>query len=576
MDNPPASGLWGLIHQDGSPIGSAEIASFGTDRRQTDCAVLARDSLDSQLVDEVEDRDGQTILAGWIADRTGLAQQMNLPSATPPALLARAALRRFGTDTPAEMLGEWSLFHRNGGGDRTVWLMLAATRRDRLFFSVKSQRLAFAPTAMALAKIDWVGRDIESEALVLSLGGSQLRERLGWRSILRGIEQIPPGGSLQFRADSTIVRHCANALTLQPGFVGDPDDAIEALKAMLKTVVRERLAVGQSAILLSGGLDSSLLAGFAAAELDRPPIALCSVAPASSAAKDEFAFAQAVASKAEIRLEPVHPPPEADPYLPSPAVLAAAESPLLSNRHCLTTCFQEAARKLGATMLVNGTYGEMSVTARLRPMSGLRSWLGAARRIAATTIQPDHARFHVRLAPHRIIRSAATLRDAWRDELQFRDPLDPAGYMLGTAKALAQPNAYYPGALRMDFPFRDLRLLRLFATMSRSQLQASDPDRGAARRMALGILPQAVLQRRSGMPADPGHYDRLKRFAPIARARIGLYREAQIDDWLDLDWLERELARVAIHGAKDVIDANSVQLTALAAEYIRWMQSDPA
>jgi asparagine synthase (glutamine-hydrolysing) len=231
------------------------------------------------------------------------------------------------------------------------------------------------------------------------------------------------------------------------------------------------------------------------------------------------------------------------------------------------------ARNLGATMLVNGTYGEMSVTARLRPISGLRSRLGAVRRIAATMLQPDHVRFHVRLAPHRLIHSATSLRDAWREEAAFRDPLDSAGYMQGTAKALAHPNAYFPGALRMDFPYRDLRLLRLFAAMSREKFQDLDPDRGAARSIADGILPEAVRLRRSGMPADPGHYDRLKRFAPAARTRIPLYRQALVDEWLDLAWLDRELAKVALLGVTNVVEANSVQLTALAAEYIMWLQS---
>lgn len=572
MELLPASGLWGIVYRDGAPVPAQDRSRLALPLRQPDCAVAGRDSTEPHLVDEHADAAGHTILTGWIADPAEFGRKFDLPAAARPAQIARAALHRLGRDLPAEMLGEWSLFHREPDG--TVWLMVAATLRDRLFFAARGSRLAFAPSAYTLGALDWIGREPEPEALVLHLGQARLRERLGRRSIFRGIEQMPAGGSAQFMPDGSIRHYRSDALTAQPAFAGSAQDALAALDATLRRVIRDRLSpAGPAAILLSGGLDSSIIAALAAEELESPPVTLCSVAPAGSAAKDERAFAEAVARKAGIRLELVHPLPDANPYLPPTAVLAAAEGQLVSNRHCLTTCFQQVARSLGASTLVGGTYGEMSVTARLRPVKGLRSRLGAVRRIVQDALSPDTARFHVRLAPHRLIRARAPLRDAWHQEDLYRNPLDEAGYMQGTAKALAHPNAYYPGALRMDLPYRDLRLLRLFASMSRGPLQALDPDRGMAREIARDLLPDDVRLRRSGMPADPGHYERLRRFAPDARARIALHRRAQIDDWLDLDWLDQELAKVAVKGVTSVFVANTVQLTALSAEYLQFMRT---
>jgi asparagine synthase (glutamine-hydrolysing) len=106
--------------------------------------------------------------------------------------------------------------------------------------------------------------------------------------------------------------------------------------------------------------------------------------------------------------------------------------------------------------------------------------------------------------------------------------------------------------------------------LPREVAYALGPDRGPARSIGKDLLPEAVLLRQRGMPADPGHYARLQTFATPARARIVAFRAAGIDDWLDLGWLDQALARVAERGVTGVDDANRVQLTALAAEYLTW------
>lgn len=572
MVDPVHAGLWGLVHARRGAIAAGDAACLGLPRTESDRIAIGRDAQDPGLVSALDDENGQTILTGWIADRSGLAARLALPADAASAALARAALARFGQDTPAEMLGEWSLYHSEPGGQ--VWLMQAAAIRDRLFFAANGARLAFASDAATLRRLDWVDGELDPEVVGLSLGRHALRQLTGVRSIFRGIEKIPPGGSIRFTADGSVQRGSAGLLTPQPRFLGDANEALSALEETLRTILRERLGMtGRAAILLSGGLDSSLLAALAAQELDAPPLALCSVAPFGSGIGDEFAYAKAVADQHGIPIEPVCPGPEADPYRPAPQVLAGAEIPLLSNRHCLTSCFQDVARSLGATMLVNGTYGEMSVTVRLPGPPTIRQRLGAIRRFAASKLRSEPDSFHVALAPHRLAalsqhrgKTASTAGSIWAGP-------DQSGYIPGSEKALAQPNAFYAGALRMDFPFRDLRLLRLYASLAREIAYALGPDRGPARSIGKGLLPETVLARQRGMPADPGHHARLQAYAAPARTRIAAFRAAGVNDWLDLDWLDQALVRVAERGVTGVDDANRVQLTALAAEYLTWAQS---
>ncbi len=569
MADPVHSGLWGLVRADGAPIAPADSARLGLPRTDSDRTAIGLDSQDPELVDALCDSGGQTILTGWIADRGGLAVRLGMPAGSSPAACARAALMRFGKDAPAEMLGEWSLYHSEPSG--AVWLMQAATTRDRLFFAASGERLAFAPDAMVLRKLDWIDGELDPETVGLSLGRYELRQQMGARSIFQGIEKVPPGGSIRFAGGRSVQRGSTPMLVPQPGFAGDAGEALAALEGTLRTVLRERLGMtGRTAILLSGGLDSSLLAALAAQELAEPPLAFCSIAPPGSGIVDEFSFAEAVAKQHGIVIEPVCPDPEADPFRPAFQVLAGAEIPLLSNRHCLTSRFHQVARGLGATMLVNGTYGEMSVTSRLPGPPSLRQRLGAVRRLIASKLRPDHDDFHVVLAPHRLDMLAQRRTEPAPASGAIPEEPDLIGYIAGSEKALAQPNAYYAGALRMDFPYRDLRLLRLYASLPRTIAYDLGADRGPVRSISKGLLPESVRLRQRGMPADPGHYARLKAFAGPARSRIAAFRRAGIDDWLDLGWLDQNLARVAQRGVTDVGDANRVQLTALAAEYLTW------
>ncbi len=566
------SGLWGLARANGAPITPDDAALLGLPQSDSDRIAIGRDAQDPELVSELSNKGGHTILTGWIADRIELAQRLGVPTEAAMAALARAALDRFGQDTPVEMLGEWSLYHSEPG--RSVWLMQAATMRDRLFFATNGACLAFAPDAMALRLLDWADGEPDAEVIGLSLGRYELRQLIGVRSIFRGIEKIPAGGSIRCGADGSVLRGRATLLAPQPQFSGDAGEAVAALEAVLRTVLRERLGMAKrAAVLLSGGLDSSLLAALAKQELDLLPLALCSVAPRSSGIADEFSFAKAVADRHGIAIEPICPGEEADPYRPAEKVLAGAESPLLSNRHCLTTSFQDAARSLGAGVLVNGAYGEMSVTARLPGPPTLRQRLGAVRRSFAARLQPEHHDFHVVLAPHRLAALAEHRREAASMVGSIWLAPDHSGYIPGSEKALAQPNAFYAGALRMDFPYRDLRLLRSYASLPRELADALGRDRGPARAMAKDLLPEAVRLRQRGMAADPGHYVRLQAFAAPARSRIGAFRAAGIDDWLDLGWLDQALARVGERGVDNVDEANRVQLTTLAAEYLTWARA---
>jgi asparagine synthase (glutamine-hydrolysing) len=564
------SGLWGLLRTDGGPPTASDAQKLGFRADSARGQMEARDDAFRTAAHNLENALGQTHFLGWIADSPDLAQRLGLAAATPLALLAQAALLRFGNNLPAEMLGEWSLCHRGKDGD--IWLMVSAAKRDRIFFSYHAPHLAFAPDIVALSKLDWIGDRFDSEGMLRLMGRYPVRSRVGWRTIFSAVEQLPEGGSVHIGQDGSIRRHVASAFTPQTPFQGTAHDALKELERTVRQVLHDRMAFSpDAAFLLSGGLDSSTLVALAAQSSDKPLTAFCSVSPAGTEIPDEYSFAETVAKHCGVQLHPVVPDDNANPYRPSPSVLAGSDGPMINHLHCLSTAFQQAAGAKGATTIFDGLFGEMSITAKLHQQIGLRPRLHALRSFIRRGGQTNRDMFHIAVAPHRI--------ETWHD-YSPDIPKIPAsalskhgiGYLPGCIKAQQPTTILEPGGLRQEYPYRDIRLLRLYASLPDKMVRGIGVDRGPVRAIGKGILPENIRLRERGMPIDPGRDRRLQIHAETAQARIAIFRKAEVEDWLDLDWLDATLARIAAQGVADIDIAFRAQLTSTAAEYLTWLR----
>lgn len=578
------SGLYGLVSLDGRPVDPDDAATLGLGTAISKgpwppALFGGADSDAPQRVSRAESAHGTIVFVGDLADPEVQAASLGLARRAPSADIAAAALVRHGSDTPAHLLGEWSLLHWHPA--RGVTLMQSAGRADRIFYAVVGQRVAIAPHIFTLARLPWVGSDIDEAGILFPIGRADVRRGWGDRTMFARVREVEPATRVTIAPDGGVSVSSADAFTPQPRFTGTLADAVAETEALLRRIMAERLARHRHiAPMCSGGLDSSLLSWLAAATAgaDNRLTLLTSVAPLGSGLADEADYAAMVAERLGLPQVTLYPPHDADIYRPPDHILGGGNGPIQSNRHVLTERLHRAAREAGATLMLDGTYGEMSVTLRLPAVdqpSAARRLRRLAGRIVRTLhglAQPPLNPFHVRLAPHRMAALPADIRAAlalppwpeWR-------PFDKAllGFVPGIEKGLRHPNVFYPGAVRADYPYRDLRLLRLFAGMPVALLAAAD-DRAVGRHMLSGRLPDAVRLRRRGMPASPDHLLRIQRQAEAARTRIAVFRRAGVDDWIDLDWLDAGLARVAARGARDHDEANQVQVTAIAAEFFLW------
>lgn len=479
-------------------------------------------------------------------------------------------LDRHGPDLPARLGGEWAVLDWRPGQFR---LVQSRARRDWLFFTRCGDLVAVCSDLERLAGLDWVGRELDPLGFAGALGRGALRSALGRQTILPGVERLEPGEYLHIGADRE-VRSRTDLPAIEP-WCGTFADAIAASDELLDLILRERLAAGDGgAIMLSGGLDSATLAALLAraAGGGTALFAVTSVAPTGSGLPDESAEAAAVAERLGLTHILVVPGADGSLYRPHPEAYRLAGGPSLSPRHYLYRALAAAARGHGAQSLFDGAFGEMTLTSYMPLVTWRYRLRQGLKQLAGRGIADQHYPYHARLAPHRtaaLAREVGELlasRPAPRIE---RCPGERWGYVDGIDKMFAMPTLADFG-LRTDFPFRDPRLLQLFAGFPADYLVREGLNRAPARALMAGHLPEAIRLRRSHGAFSPDYMVRIQRDAGAALARIPAFRQVDAGDWIDLDWLEIALKRMAANGPVSITEAYEVQMTAMTAEFLAW------
>lgn len=573
------AGIRALVSLDGAPLAPADLRALGLPQATGTIAVLASDIAQPQAVHAASDASGTTLLLGFFDEPDQLAARLGLSETGDPIQLARAALHRFGPDLPVAATGEWSLLHWTPGDGLT--LMGSLARRDPVFFVRRGALVAVGPSVHALGRLGWVDRAICPEGFLSAVATFRLREAQADRTVLREVRRLPPGGSVHLH------EHGESAYQAQrpappARFAGTIADAAEEAYALLGQVVSERLSrLAGAASLLSGGLDSALVAVLLSESRggSAPLDFLCSAAPPGSGMADELALARSVGDHLGLPVHAVVPAAEASPYRPARWRFEQSGGLVHAVRHYLYDALAERAAAIGHRSLFDGMFGELTVTGQW-PLATPRQRLAQLARRLRGRRDPWYLEAFpsfVRLSAHRAAR--LNERIAALDgggELQI-EPLPrrarwrfPPGESLRTGPA----TELLPGRLRSELIFRDQRLWRLFAGFPAAFLEHRGMDRALVRLMLAGRLPEAVRLQPKGIGISPDYDLRLMRHAPEARSRVALYRRAGLDDWLDLEWLDTELGRIAARGPADQFTAQSAQLTAMTAEFLLWWRED--
>jgi len=205
-----------------------------------------------------------------------------------------AAYQTWGTSCVDRLNGMFAF----GLYDRSLHRVFVA--RDRagekpLFYRHAKGRLVFASELKALLADRDCPRDLDLDSVNLYLAYGYVP---GDRCILQGLRKLPQGHALTYDVQ-------ADGLSLWPfwelpeppprGAVADPNALLEELESLLEDSVRLRLIADVPVgVLLSGGIDSSLVTAFAA-RMGSRPVKTFTVSFPDYPAFDEGPFAAKVA-----------------------------------------------------------------------------------------------------------------------------------------------------------------------------------------------------------------------------------------------------------------------------------------
>ncbi|MEU3509456.1 N-acetylglutaminylglutamine amidotransferase [Streptomyces longwoodensis] len=475
---------------------------------------------------------------------TGLGHRFASTSDTEVVL---KAYQQWGTDCVQHFHGMFAFAvfeHRTGR------LVLA---RDRLgikpmYLAESPGRLRFASSLPALLAAGDVDTGLDPVAL---------HQYFSWhatvaapRTVLRGVRKLPPATVRVVEPDGTHRdhRYWQPSYTRRPEHEGmGPDEWRDAVLEALRTAVRRRMVADVPVgVLLSGGLDSSLIVALLADEGQRD-LATFSVGFESEggAAGDEFSYSDLVAKEFATDHHQLTVPSERVSAALDSAVAAMSE-PMISHDvvafHLLSEQVSKEVKVVqsgqGADEVFAGYhwYPDIAAAARHRAADQYaetyfdRSHADLAKILQPAMLAPDDvsARF---VQEHMAAPGAETTLDA---ALRLDTHV-----MLVDDPVKRVDNMTMDWGLEARVPFLDHELVELAAACP-PELKLADGGKGVLKEAGRKMLPREVVDRPKGYFPVPAITHMagpvLKRVqealhAPEARGR-GLYRDGYVDELL--------------------------------------------
>ncbi len=583
------SGLYGYFALDGAPIVQHDRSYFVQDtegvalQESPNCLVQAADLAYPTAIQMQQAHSDFMAFVGYFDEAEALATKLGLSNESPAPVLARAAVERWGDDAPTHMIGEWS-FAWWQGESRALTLLTSLHTRDSIFYAIRGGQLAIAPDVRWLRRFNWVDSTLDVEPILCRMGCDAIRRMNNDHSMIRGARKLLPGARAVFTKDREHIGKPA-ALPEIEDWQGSFEDAMAETDTAMRRMFRQKIArEGTVAITLSGGLDSSLIAMYAAQErrAGQDIIILTSASPLGSDIQDETEYARIVADHLGLPIEFIRPPTHANLYRPAEHYFEAPRAPFVSPRHYVHNAFLDAAAQHGATAIYDGVMGEATVSYPLplqQPRPTIKSRLRAMRdawRTRAVDEPWPYGGFYIAISSNLAAQVPKAFEAAWAEGLPEIPPIDASkqwGYMNWARRVGEGGTQGLPGSIRLELPFRDVRLLQSFARYPAGFTGHDGVDRAPARALMRGHLPDSIRLRPKGGAFSPDYYERLQTGAMDAANRIPVFQAAGVDQWLDLDWLEVGLKNIHTRGTSDVSYAFKVQLTAMMAEYLSWWQN---
>jgi asparagine synthase (glutamine-hydrolysing) len=345
---------------------------------QVGCALSA--SVQEEASGLAQDSTHALVVAfdGVLYNRDELIQSVDdngMPASVGDADLVLAAFRRWGCELLDHLIGDFALVVWDGKAQR----LFAAADPFGLrpfYFAAGSGRFGFASRMSQLRILPWVGSDLNDRTVV-----SFLLDK--WRdpfaTFYSRIQQLPAGRWLLGDSDRLTVRRYWRPGDANVCQATRPVDVLQEFADRFHLAVRQRLQLTTDrssltthhspngiGILMSGGLDSTALAGMVAdiqrrQPEDFPPVTIISACFGDMPC-DESTYIQAALHRLPFPSRQLDG--RGGPYSLENLQedMRRHEWPVLHRQGPLFIAFREAARSCGARILLNGLGGDELTT----------------------------------------------------------------------------------------------------------------------------------------------------------------------------------------------------------------------
>ena len=386
--------------------------------------------------------------------------------------------------------------------DKSLFLARDRLGIKPLYHTLNGERLRFASTPQALLAGGGVDTRLDPVALHqhFTLHGVVPAPR----TILQGIRKLPPAHTLRFSASGEVVQRCYWALdATRPEQELSEEDWLSATRIVLKRAVeRHRLAsdvpVG---ILLSGGLDSSLLVGLLADHVDELNTFSIGFEEVAGEVADEFEYSDLVAKQFKTRHHKFALP-NAEILKRLPEAIREMSEPMAS--YDVTAFYllgERVSREVKVVLAGQGAdevFGGYFWYPRMEQEEGT-----ALERFSRHYFDRDHAEYLEMMSSNY---SVPDVTSAWvSDQLQLGGAdefLDQVLRLDVTRLMVDDPvkrvdNMTMAWGLEARVPFLDHELVELAARMP-PELKLKEGGKFPLKVVARGLIPDAVIDRAKG------------------------------------------------------------------------------
>jgi len=422
-----------------------------------------------------------------------------------------------------------------------------ALARDRLgikplYYAELPGRLRFASTLPALLAAGDVDTAIDPVALHYYMSFHAVVPPP--RTILKGVRKLPPASVRVLEPDGTARERVYWSLSFERTAADIQKSAAdwgEALLAALRTAVeRRRIADVPVGVLLSGGVDSSLITGLLA-ESGHADLRTFSIGfeAAHGESGDEFRWSDIVAQRFETDHQKIFI--ESSRLIDAlPATVRAMSEPMVSyDNVAFYLLSQEVARHV---KVVQSGQGADEVFGGYHWYPKLVGSGDAARDYARVFMDRDFDTYARQVSPEYVgLDHARELVEAQMARSAASDPVDRALHLDTTVMLVDDPvkrvdNMTMAAGLEARVPFLDHELVELAARIPPHQ-KLRDGGKGILKDVARRVIPSAVIDRPKGYFPVPalkyleGPFLELARDALGSRAakERGLFRREYLD-----------------------------------------------